>query len=405
MLNEGVFKGVKVLEFTHWLSAPYCGNILSDLGAEIIKVESPAGDQVRKSGSYFKDGESFLYVAYNHGKKGLSVNLKEEDGYEAILKLVKEADVIIENFRPGTMDKLGLGYEKVKAINPRLIYLSISAFGYDPKYAKRPGMDPIIQGMGAVMSMTAEDEKSPPILPGVPIADNTTAFIGFGAISAALYEREKSNRGQKININLIDMMVLNLSTRFGQYIATGENPQPMGNQHSQVVPYQAFPTKNGWIMAGAQADHAWEPFCRAIEREDLLIEEYDTNHKRVNHRSELAAILDEVFKQKTTEEWCEIFEERNVLHGPVWGIDELLNSDLIKGHEVIANSKHTKLGDVPVIKTPIHFSRSEVKVQSSSNLLGEHTREILEELGYSNNEIDKLVENGVVTSYERTVTG
>ncbi|MFG6114820.1 CaiB/BaiF CoA transferase family protein [Halobacillus sp. MO56] len=405
MVNEGVFKGVKVLEFTHWLSAPYCGNILSDLGAEIIKVESPAGDQVRKSGSYFKDGESFLYVAYNHGKKGLSINLKEEAGYEAILKLVKDADVIIENFRPGTMDKLGLGYEKLKTINSRLIYLSISAFGYDPKYAKRPGMDPIIQGMGAVMSMTAEDENSPPILPGVPIADNTTAFIGFGAISAALYEREKSDLGQKININLIDMMVLNLSTRFGQYIATGENPKPMGNQHSQVVPYQAFPTKDGWIMAGAQADHAWEPFCRAIEREDLLIEKYDANHKRVNHRSELAAILDEVFQKKTTEEWCERFEERNVLHGPVWGIDELVNSDLIKGHDVIANSKHTKLGDVPVIKTPIHFSRSEVKVQSSSNLLGEHTREILEGIGYSDHEIDKLVEDGVVSSYERTVTG
>lgn len=397
-MKKGVFSGIKVLEFTHWLSAPYCGNILSDLGADVIKIEPPTGDQVRNSGSYFEKGESYLYIAYNHGKKGISINLKDESGLEIVRELIKESDVVIENFRPGVMEKLGLGYEKLKDINERIIYLSISAFGEDGIYKERPGMDPIVQGMGAAMSMTAEDEKSPPILPGVPIADNTTAFIGFGSIAAALYEREKSGVGQKIDINLIDMMVLNLSTRFGQYVATGKNPTPMGNQHSQVVPYQAFPTKNGWIMAGAQADHAWEPFCLAIGRSDLLVEKYDTNHKRVGFRNELSELLDEVFRGKTTEEWCETFEAENILHGPVWGIDELINSEVIKEHNVIVDTNHPTLGNVPVIKAPINFSRSKVEVQSSSNLLGEHTKEILQNLNYSDDEIEKLITKGVVIS-------
>jgi len=397
-MKKGVFSGVKVLEFTHWLSAPYCGNILSDLGAEVIKVEPPSGDQVRKSGSYFEKGESYLYIAYNHGKKGLAINLKDESGLKIINELIEKSDVIIENFRPGVMEKLGLGYEQVKEVNNKIIYLSISAFGEEGIYKDRPGMDPIIQGMGAAMSMTAENEDSPPILPGVPIADNTTAFIAFGSIAAALYEREKSGIGQKVDINLLDMMVLNLSTRFGQYIATGENPKPMGNQHSQVVPYQAFPTQNGWIMSGAQADHAWEPFCIAIGREDLLQVKYDTNHKRVNHRDELTEILNKVFKNKTTETWCEQFEQNNVLHGPVWGIDELLNSDVIKEHNIIVDTKHSILGDIPVIKTPINFSRSKVEVQSSSNLLGEHTKEILGGLNYTEENIKELIDKGVVIS-------
>ena len=397
-MNTGVFNGLQVLEFTHWLSAPYCGNILSDLGAEVIKIEPPTGDQVRNTGSYFEKGESYLYIAYNHGKKGLAVDLKKDSGLQVVQKLIKESDVIIENYRPGVMEKLGLGYEQVKEINPKIIYLSISAFGEEGKYKLRPGMDPIIQGMGAVMSMTANDKKSPPILPGVPIADNTTAFIGFGAIAAALYEREKSGEGQKIELNLLDMMVLNLSTRFGQYIATGENPIPMGNQHSQVVPYQAFPTKDGWIMAGAQADHAWEPFCKAINRLDLLIEDYDTNHKRVSHREVLRETLDQTFLDKTTQEWCDIFEEENILHGPVWGVKELVNSEIIKDHKVIEDTDHPLLGKVPVIKVPIHFSRSVVKVQASSNLLGQHSVEILEGLGYSQSQIESMLEEGVVQS-------
>lgn len=400
-MNKGVFSDVKVLEFTHWLSAPYCGNILSDLGAEVIKVESPTGDQVRKTGSFFKKGESFLYIAYNHGKKGLSIDLKNEKGFQIIEKLIKQADIIIENFRPGVMKNLGIDYTQVKEINSKIIYLSISGFG-DGMYRDRPGMDPIVQGMGAVMSMTAENEHSPPILPGIPIADNTTAFIGFGAIAAALYEREKSGIGQKIDINLLDMMVLNLSTRFGQYIATGENPKPMGNQHSQVVPYQAFPTKNGWIMSGAQADHAWEPFCKAIGRKDLLQEKFDTNHKRVNHRQELTEILNDVFKEKTTEEWCKIFSKENILHGPVWTIDELINSEIVKEHDVIINTNHTTLGKIPVIKTPIHFSRSKVTVQSASNLLGEHTRDVLKSLNYSDIQIESLINEGVVYSNENS---
>lgn len=392
--NKGPLSNINVVEFTHWLAGPVCGTILSDFGANVIKVEPLTGEQVRETG---KKGQTNLYEVYNHGKKGISLNLKSDEGKKIARKMLERADVVIENFRPGVMEKLGLGYEDVMSFNPRIVYCSISAFGNTPAYKNRPGMDPIIQGMGAVMSMTAADENSPPLLPGISIADNSTAFMAFGSIASALYERERSGEGQLIKLNLIDMMVLNLTTRYGQYLASGENPKPMGNQHSQVVPYQAFPTKDGWMMAGAQSDQAWEFFCKAIHREDLFYNEnYQTNALRVQHRDTLSAILNDVFRQKESAEWCEIFEEKNILHGPIWGIHELINSDLIQDHNIIQEVEHTKFGKMPLIRTPIEFSRTKTNVQFAANLIGEHTEEILKELGYSDEMVEGLLTSNVV---------
>lgn len=394
--HTGPLSGIKVIEFTHWLAGPYCGNILSDLGAEVIKIESLSGDQVRYTDEN-QGEENHLYIAYNHGKRGISLDLKKEKGKKIALNLLNDTDVLIENFRPGVMDKLGLGYDKITSINPRVVYCSISAFGNTPKFQNRPGMDPIIQGMGATMSLTAQDENSPPLLPGIPIADNTTAFMAFGAISSALYEREKSGKGQKIELSLIDMMVMNLTTRYGEYLALGENPKPMGNQHSRVVPYQAFPTKDGWIMAGAQNDRSWKLFCKAIDRCDLQsVEKYRTNSNRVKYREELGKVLNQVFKQKTTKEWCKILEEHNILHGPIWGIHELINSELIQDHDILVETEHSKLGNIRLIQSPIKYSRTKVQLQPIFSRLGEHTEEILKDLGYSNEEINKFITDEIV---------
>lgn len=392
----GPLSGIKVIEIAHWLVAPYCANILADLGAEVIKIEPPQGDQVRKAGGHFKDGESYLFAAYNHGKRSLSVNLKEADGVRIVHQLARDADVIIENYRPGTCDKLGVGYEQIRRINPRIVYCSISAFGDTPAYVRRPGMDPIVQGMGAVMSLTGKEDGEP-MLVGVPIADNSTAFMAFGAICAALVDRERSGIGQHIRLNLIDTMVFNLSTRFAQYVATGESPRPYGNQHAEVVPYQAFPTRDGWLMAGAQSDDAWRTFCGAIGCPELADEErYRTNQLRLQHREELTARLNAVFAAKTTDEWCRILEAHGVLHGPVWNVEQLVTSDLIQDHGLIEEVDHPVFGQLPVIRAPIWYSEREVKVRSSPPLLGQHTRDILLELGYSEDEITDLTERGVV---------
>jgi crotonobetainyl-CoA:carnitine CoA-transferase CaiB-like acyl-CoA transferase len=386
----GPLSDIKVIDFTHWLAGPYCTNILSDMGADVIKVEPLTGDQVRGTGSYHKDGESYLFAAYNHGKRSIALNLKHPDGIKIVHELCKEADVIVENYRPGTTDKLGIDYDTLHALNPHLIYCSITAYGYTPGYVDRPGMDPIIQGMGAVMTMTGE-RGGDPVLLGIPVADNSTAMMAFGAIATALYERERSKKGQKIDLNLIDMMVFNLSTRFGQYVATGESASPMGNQHSQMVPYQAFTTKDGWMMAGAQADHAWPGFCHAIGRPDLIdYPEYRTNQQRVENREKLTDLLNSIFRTKTTEEWSCIFVQQKVLHGPIWNVEQLVNSDVVQDHGIIVNVPHKVFGSLPVIQTPVTYSRTKVKVQSGPPILGEHTDQILEELGYSESDITRM---------------
>lgn len=392
----GPLSGIKVIEMAHWLVAPYCTNILADLGAEVIKVEPPQGDQVRRAGSHFKDGESYLFAAYNHGKRSIAVNLKEEEGVRIVHDLARDADVIIENYRPGTCDKLGVGYEHIRRINPKIVYCSISAFGDTPAYVRRPGMDPIVQGMGAVMSLTGKGDGEP-MLVGVPVADVSTAYLAFGAICAALVDRERTGTGQQIRLNLIDTMVFNLSTRFAQYVATGQSPRPLGNQHPEVVPYQAFPTRDGWIMAGAQNDEAWRVFCRAIGCPELAEHErYRTSQLRLEHREELTARLNAVFSTRTTDEWCRILEEHGVLHGPVWNVEQLVTSDLIRDHGLIEEVDHPVFGQLPVIRAPISYSGREVKVTSPPPLLGQHTRDILLGLGYTDDDVDDLAKRGIV---------
>jgi len=404
----GPLAGVKVIEFSHWLVGPYCANMLSDLGAEVIKVEPITGDQVRSSGSYFKDGESYLFAAYNHGKQSISINLKDPEGLSIARDLCRDADVVLENYRPGTCDRLGLGYESLKRQNSRLIYCSISAFGDTPEYVHRPGMDPIIQGMGAAMSVTGEPGGNP-LLAGIPVADNSTAYMAFGAICSALFQRERTGHGQRIELSLIDTMLFNLSTRFGQYIASGKSPSAMGSQHAEVVPYQAFPTADGWLMAGAQSDQAWAVFCQSIGREELTDHpDFRTNPLRVKHRQVLSELLNNTFGQKTTADWCSILQQYNVLHGPIWNVEQFVNSDLIRDHGIIETVQHAVFGQLPIIKTPITFSDSQVEIQGPPPILGEHTLSILRRLGRDEQAISDLITRNVVyaksdTSCESTV--
>lgn len=381
---SGPLKGVRVLEVTHWLSAPYIGTMLSDMGATVIKVEPTDGEQVRKNGAH-------LYHAYNHGKKSLAINLKTKKGVEVVKKLAETADLLLENFRPGKMENLNLGYKNIES--SRLIYCSVNAFGETEEYRDLKGMDPIVQGMGAAMSLTGESE-GPPMLVGIPIADITTAYMGLGAINAALYEREKSGQGQHLKISMIDVMAFNLSTRFGQYL-TGQKIDRFGNAHSRIVPYQAFQTKDGWITVGAQTDVAFKTLAKVLKRSDLA-EKYPTNDNRLANRKELTIELSEIFKTAPTKEWASILNNNDVLNGPVWTLKDLVESDLIQKHEIIQEVNHEELGTIKALVTPVNYSRTKINIQGAAESVGKNNNEILSNLGYESSEINDMREKQVI---------
>lgn len=378
--HPGPLAGLRVLDFSHWLAGPYCTNMLSDLGADVIKVEPPQGDPTRNTGSLKVGDESALFLIYNHGKRSIALDLRRPEDLEAARRLAERSDVVVENFRPGTADRLGIGYQELARRNPRLVYCSVSAFGEDGPYRDRPGMDPIVQAMGGVMSVTGEP-GGPPLLSGVPVADIVGALLAAQGTLAALLERERSGQGQRVTISLIDGVIFSLSTRVAAYWFGGQMPRAYGNAHSEMVPYQAFPTADGWIVAGAQGDAQWPGFCRAIGRPDLETDpHYSTNALRVENREELTVTLNEVFRHRLSAYWLELFAERKLLCGPVWTVKDALESDLVRDHGVVQMTQHSVCGPVPVLATPIGFSRTSGRVQGPAPVLGEHTQEILAEL-------------------------
>ena len=374
--HPGPLAGLRVLDFTHWLAGPYCTNMLSDLGAEVIKVEPPQGDPVRSTGSLKVAGESALFLTYNHGKRSVVLDLRDSRDLDVALRLAEGVDAVVENFRPGTADRLGIGYQALSSRNPRLVYCSISAFGEEGPYRDRPGMDPIVQGMAGVMSVTGE-QGGPPLLAGLPVADVMGALLAAQGILAALLEREHSGQGQRVSISLFDGVVFSLSTRVAAYWFGGQVPRAYGSAHSEIVPYQAFPTADGWIVAGAQGDAQWPAFCQALGLPALASDpRYATNALRVKNRAELTEILNQAFRRRPSAGWLELFAGQKLLCGPVWTVKDALESDIAREHGVVQTTAHPVCGPVPVLVTPIPFSRTPVQVQGPPPVLGEHTREV-----------------------------
>jgi len=316
---------IRILDLSRDLAGPFCSMILADLGAEVIKVEIPErGDEARSWGPPFIGGESAYFLSVNRNKKSVTINLKMEEGREILYKMVEKSDVFLENFRWGVAERLGIHYEKISKINPRIIYCSISGFGHTGPYRDRPAYDIIIQGMSGIMDITGEDSR-PPVKVGVSITDLGAGMYATIAILSAILARERSGKGQWIDISLLDSAVTLLVHNAANYFVTGVPPKRMGSAHPNIAPYQCFRAADGkYLVLAVANDEIWKRFCRAIGLERLIHDpEFATNGKRVQNREKLVSLLSEVFLTKERDEWIRIFAEAEVPCGPVNTIDEV----------------------------------------------------------------------------------
>ena len=394
---SGPLEGIKVLSFARALAGPYATMLLCDLGAEVIKIEEPGkGDTGRKNGPFI-DGISSYFLSVNRGQKSITLNLRNERAKKIVFELVKQMDILIENFRPGVMERLGLGYETIRKINPKIIYASISGFGQKGPYRLRPAFDMIAQGMGGTVSITGEPGGRP-VRVGYSIGDMGAALFSTVAILAALHEREKSEEGQWIDVAMVDCQVALCENAVVRYLATGQIPRPTGSRHPLLTPFQIFPTKDGNIVLITSPEEDWRKFCRIAGREDLISDmRFQSHPDRIKNYEAFEPLMNELMRTRTTAEWIALLDPAEIMCGPVNDIAQVVNDPHIKEREMIVEVEHSRAGKLKVVGTPMKFSRTPCKITKASPNVGEHLREILNaRLGLSAEEIDELERNKII---------
>ncbi len=395
----GPLDGVRVLDLTRILAGPYCTMVLADLGADVIKVEQPvSGDPARGNGPFLTadgDGERFstYFMSINRGKRSVAIDLAKPEGRELLLRLAERSDVLIENFRPGTMERLGLDQATVRARNPRLVVCSVSGFGQTGPYAHRPALDIIVQGMGGMLSITGEPGGGP-VRPGASIGDITAALFAAIAVQAALLERERSGEGQYIDISMLDCQVAIMENAFMRYFSLGEVPGRIGTRHPSSTPFQAFETADGHVVVAIMggSTEQWPLFCAAIEHVELIDDDrYATGWDRTERREELVPIIEEAMRAKTTAEWVEVLSGMGVPVGPVQDIAEVAADPQLAHRGMFVELDHPALGPVTFTGNPLKLSRTPGAPGGVPPRLGEHTAEVLAGvLGLSDAEIGAL---------------
>lgn len=389
---------IRVLDLSRALAGPYCTMMLGDMGAEIIKLEMPkTGDEARHYGPPFQEGESSYFLSVNRNKLSITLNLKDPRGKEVFRELAKRSDVLVENFRPGTMEELGLGYESLKELNPRLIYCSITGFGPKGPDSQRPGYDLIAQGMGGIMSVTGPI-GGPPYRVGIAQADITAGMFAAYGIMVALFHRERSGEGQRVETSLFQSQIAQLTFQAGRFFATGESPKPQGNQHPLIAPYESFRTKDGHINIAVGNNALWASFCKVLGLEAYEKDpRFETNPKRVQNRPALVEIIEERTVQFTTEELRKILDEAGIPNGPVWTVGEALTAPQTIALGMVQELEHPKAGRIKVTGIPVVLSSTPGSLRNPPPLLGQHTEEVLSRLlGMTPSEIQELKQRGVI---------
>ena len=391
--------GVKVLDCSQILAGPFCSMLLADMGADVIKIEKPnGGDDTRRMGPPFVGEESVAFLAMNRNKRSVVLNFKEPSGVEALKRLAEDADVVIENYRTGTMERLGLGYEDLKKINPKIIYCSISGFGRTGPYANRAGFDLVAQGMSGLMSFTGVPD-SPPVKVGVPIADmNAGMFATYGILTAYI-NRLRKGEGQYLEVSLLEAAIAYTVWESSSFFATGGVPGPLGSSHRLSAPYQALRTKDGHINIGAPNQSNFERFCRAIDRIDLIDSaEFQDNASRLTNRAALEVELEKTLTGKSSEQWLAIMDEAGVPAGPILNMSEVWSDEQVLARDLDVPLEHPTAGTVRNIGLVAKLYGTPGRITGPAPVFAQHTREVLIDAGFTAEEITALIESGAAVA-------
>lgn len=397
MSGSGPLAGMKVIELAHIMAGPVCGLMLADMGADVIKVEKPDGDDSRRFLPPAIGGESAAYMMMNRNKRGVALNLKNAQAVAVLHRLLEEADVVIENYRMGTMERLGLGYEALRAINPRLIYCEISGFGRTGPYAERGGFDLIAQGMSGLMSITGEGPGRPPVKTGAPVSDITAGIVAAMGVCAAYARVLQTGEGQRVDTSLFEAAITQTYWQSAIAFATGKAPGPMGSAHPINAPYQAFRTADGWINVGAANQRNWLRFLEVIGAPELNDDpRFCSNHDRMLNLGDLAEILTGYLQHETTQHWLDRMEAAGLPAGPVLDILEMQADPQTQARGMIAEVAHPVAGAVKTLGHPVKFSETPASIRCAAPLLGQHSREVLREAGYETAAIEAMIASGAV---------
>ena len=391
-------EGIKVLDLTRALAGPFCTLMLGDYGADVIKIEIPnTGDDTRHWGPPFIGEESAYFLSINRNKRSLTLNFKEKEARNIFLKLASTADVIVENFTPGVMERFGLSYEEVKKVNKNIVYCSISGFGQTGPYRERPAMDQIMQGVSGLMSITGEPDGDPQKI-GIAVTDIGSGMWAAYAVMSAIYYREKHGEGQHLDVSMLDSQVAWLTYQAATYFATGESPKRLGAAHPNLVPYQGFMCKDAkFINIAVGSERIWERFCQAINLPDLKDNpEYAVNEVRVKNRSKIIPMLQQHFLTRTLNEWLTDLQAGSVPSGPINDLEAVFNDPQVIAREMLTTMTHPTAGEIKQTGLSIKFSESPGELRLAPPLLGQHNEEILSEIGYSDSEIEKLKSDSII---------
>ena len=390
-------QGIKVIDFSQILAGPFCTMLLADMGADVVKIEKPnGGDDTRRYGPPFIEGESAAFLTLNRNKRSIILDLKSEQGIAIVRRMLEDADVMIHNFRPGVVDRMGLAYDDVSAINPAIVYCTVSGFGTTGPYSSRAGFDLVAQGMSGLMSINGFP-GAPPAKVGVPMADlNTGMFCAYGILTAYI-NRLATGQGQHVDASLIESGIAYTLYESATYFATGEVAGPLGSAHRMIAPYQAFATQDGYINIGAANQNNWERMCRAVGREDLLDDDrFASNPERMVSIAALTPIMEETFRTQTTAHWVEVLEKAGVPCGPIYNIEQVYADPHVQSRDMAVELEHPKSGAIRNIGVPVKLSDTPGSVRTPAPLLGQHSDEVLAQFGYAATDIEAFKNAGVL---------